>query len=531
MINLLASACFLASLFSCKASIPGYYTDHKSDPTVSTEAGLVRGLRYRTPELPYNGFAFLGIPFAKPPVGWRRFLYPEPVDPWPGFFEADRLPNSCIQTPDHFFGTEFRGSNMWNPDPGSVSEDCLYLNVWVPSTAAAASSWKPWLTKLPVMVWIFGGAYSSGTTSLDLYDGRLLASLNNVVVVSIGYRLGAFGFLCLDDPAAAPCNVGLFDQLMALTWVQSNILQFGGDPTNVTLFGESSGAASASLHLFSRLSHDKFQRCILQSGAATMPWAVTSLAEGRRRSVELAVSYLDCDGSENDVRRLADCLRSADAHDLVERQWVSRGVLQFPFLPVVDGHFLAEDPIVSLRHGRFKRCPILLGSNRNEGSWFIVYELSDHLSLERKSTSRDQFVSSLRRLFFYYPQYGSSPPNSSSSAVVFDAIAYRYTDWTDANDTDSNTAALESAVGDAFFVCPLNEFARSYAAAGLPVFSYLFGHRYESNPWPHWMGVLHGDEIPFVFGHVFKSRQLYTATDRRLSQMMMRYWTNFARTG
>src|SRR6218665_883200 len=250
------------------------YSDDDDGPVVTTSKGKVRGLRYDLPHLGIAGEAYLGIPFAMPPVGPRKFRYPEPIEPWAQkniVLNATTLPNSCYQAPDLFFGDSFWGSNMWNPNT-PVSEDCLYLNVWVPTAPPDSPRRGP----LAGMVWIFGGGFYSGTTTLTLYDGRILASLNDVIVVSIGYRVGALGFLCLDDPLA-PCNMGLFDQVMGLDWVQKNINRFGGDPNNVTLFGESAGAASVSLHLLSPLSRDKFHRAILQSGSANIPWATTSL--------------------------------------------------------------------------------------------------------------------------------------------------------------------------------------------------------------------------------------------------------------
>jgi len=147
-------------------------------------------------------------------------------------------------------------------------------------------------------VWIFGGGFYSGTTTLDVYDGQILAAEHDVVVVSIGYRVGALGFLCLDHPSA-PCNAGLHDQLAGLRWVQRNVGAFGGDPNNVTLFGESAGSVSVSLHLLSPLSKELFHRAILQSGSANMPWATTSMEEGKLRSEELAITYLGCPRTDN----------------------------------------------------------------------------------------------------------------------------------------------------------------------------------------------------------------------------------------
>ena len=166
-------------------------------------------------------------------------------------------------------------------------------------------------------------------------------------MVSIGYRVGALGFLSLNT-ATAPGNAGLFDQLMGLEWVQANIRRFGGDPRNVTLFGESAGSFCVSLHLLSPLSRDKFSRAVMQSGTANMPWGSLDADEARRRAVELATDYLGAPKSADD-RELAEYLRDVPPHRLVGQQWVSRGVMQFPFLPVVDGAFLVETPAMSLK--------------------------------------------------------------------------------------------------------------------------------------------------------------------------------------
>lgn len=179
------------------------------------------------------------------------------------------------------------------------------VNVWVPDQGVLRNARRrKHGDKKPVMVWIFGGGFYSGTTTLDVYNGQILAAEHDVVVVSIGYRVGALGFLCLDHPSA-PCNMGLYDQLMGLEWVQRNIGAFGGDINNVTLFGESAGSVSVSLHLLSPLSKDYFHRAIMQSGSANMPWATTSMKEGKQRSEELAITYLGCPRTDDmEVRRI-----------------------------------------------------------------------------------------------------------------------------------------------------------------------------------------------------------------------------------
>jgi carboxylesterase type B len=324
------------------------------------------------------------------------------------------------------------------------------------------------------MVWIYGGGFYSGTTTLNVYDGKIMAALNNVIVVSIGYRVGAFGFLSLGH-ASAPGNAGMFDQLMALEWVQQNIRHFGGDPDNVTLFGESAGSVSVSLHLLSPLSHSKFQRAILQSGVALMPWATLTAREARRRSLELAFQYLRCPETD-DMEAVADCLRRVTPQQLAEEQFVTRGPLQFPFLPVVDGVFLREHPEQLIRKRAFKKCPLLIGSNANEGSWFIIYELSDFLNLTQMSMTREQFQKSVDKLFYYYPQYPET-----ISPFVLDAIRFQYTNWEDEDSVRDNVRMLEAAVGDSQFICPLNQWAKAYSEAGEKVYSYFFTQVTEIN--------------------------------------------------
>jgi acetylcholinesterase len=398
-----------------------------------------------------------------------------------------------------------------------VSEDCLYLNVWVPKT-------HPRIRKSAVLVWIFGGGFYSGTTTLNLYDGKILAAENNLIVVSIGYRVGALGFLSLGHPST-PGNAGLFDQLMGLDWVQNNIRYFGGDPNNVTIFGESAGSVSVSLHLLSPLSRSKFQRAIIQSGVAQMPWATHDMKEARRRAVELAVVILACPQTD-DMEALAECLRSIKPQTLVDNQWVSRGIIQFPFLPVIDGAFLVETPLMSLKRRSFKRCPLLMGSNLNEASFFLIYELPKFLTLNSTTMTRQQFLESINELFFHYPQY----PQTINS-IGLDAIAFQYSNWLDPEDKLANIRMLDGAVGDCHFTCHVNHFGHRYATAGENVYMYYFTERYKSNPWPEWMGVLHGDEILFTMGEVLKSGGNFTNDEKELSRKMMKYWTNFAKSG
>jgi acetylcholinesterase len=293
----------------------------------------------------------------------------------------------------------------------------------------------------------------------------------------------------------------------------------------VTIRGESAGAVSVSLHLLSPLSRSKFQRAILQSGAPQAPWATIDMEEGKRRAMEFAVEYLGCFKS-TDMNAMGDCLRTIPPQKLVDEQWVSRGIIQFPFVPVIDGTFLIETPQMSLKRRSFKKCPILIGSNLNEGSFFIIYELYDYLNRTHTQMNRDEFLHSINQLFFHYPAY----PQQINS-IGLDAIAFQYSNWLDPNNKTKNIYQLDQAVGDRSFVCPVNAFSHRYARAGENVYYYYFTERYKSNPWPEWMGTLHGDEILFAFGEALKSGHNFTNDEKELSRLMMKYWTNFAKTG
>ena len=201
----------------------------ENDPLiVTTDKGKVRGLTLNSPS-GRKVDAWLGIPYAQPPIGPLRFRHPRPVDKWQGIYNATKPPNSCVQIVDTVFG-DFPGATMWNPNT-ELSEDCLYVNVVVP---------RPRPKNAVVMLWIFGGGFYSGTSTLDVYDHRTLAAEENVVIVSMQYRVASLGFLYLGTPDA-PGNSGLFDQNLALRWVRDNIHRFGGDPNKICLFGESAG--------------------------------------------------------------------------------------------------------------------------------------------------------------------------------------------------------------------------------------------------------------------------------------------------
>ena len=228
--------------------------------------------------------AFYGIPFAQPPVGELRFKRPVPIRGWDGVLNATQMPNTCSQVASKLFGN-FDGEEMWNPNT-LVSEDCLYLNIWVPEHLINDSGRRT----AKVLFWIYGGGFFSGTSTLDIYDGRILAGEHDVVVVSVQYRVGPLGFLYFGSEDA-PGSMGLLDQNLALKWVYDNVRAFGGDPEGITLFGESAGSVSCSYHLLSPLSRPYIKHVILMSGVATAPFGFNTNAESLDVSIRLAKEF------------------------------------------------------------------------------------------------------------------------------------------------------------------------------------------------------------------------------------------------
>jgi acetylcholinesterase len=278
------------------------------DPSliVTTLSGRVRGLT-ATAATGKQVDVWNSIPFGKPPLGELRFRHPLPMDPWDGILDTRSKPNSCWQTIDDFYGN-FTGSTMWNANT-ERSEDCLYLSVTVP---------RPRPKNTAVMVWIFGGGFIGGSSTLDVYDPKILVSEENIIYVALQYRLGSLGFLNLDQPGA-PGNMGMLDQVMALKWIHSNIAFFGGNPNNITLFGQSAGAASASMHLLSPLSRNLFSQAIMQSGSATAPWAVGDKEQTIAGGLKLAKA-VGCPYSRTNLSITLDCLKTINASTLINSE-------------------------------------------------------------------------------------------------------------------------------------------------------------------------------------------------------------------
>ncbi len=452
------------------------------DLTVKTHQGKVQG------KASAGGVrAFLGVPFAAPPVGALRWKAPAPALKWKGTREAISFGYHCMQ-PTLYADMIFR-------DPGQ-SEDCLTLNIWTPEGAKQAKQ-----KKLPVMVWIYGGGFLAGGTSEPRQDGAALAQ-NGVVVVSMNYRLGIFGFFVDHDLAAenehhAAGNYGLMDQAAALGWVRENIKSFGGDPDNITLFGESAGSFSVSAQMASPLAKGMFAKAIGESGGAfSRTLAFPMLEDAAKIDVAFA-------GKAFDTTSLAS-LRALSAEQVLEG--ASRKDAGVPrFVPDIDGYFLPENVSAIYAEGKQAKIPLLAGWNKDEGSGSV-------LAAKQKPT-----VESLRIMAAQI--FGE---RADEALRVYAA----------ANDEEALRVA-EDYAGDTFIAYSTWAWLEAQVKTGeAPVYRYRFDRGSPGDPnHPASSGAFHSDDIEYVFGNLdLRKGAAWTPEDYKLSKLMQTYWTNFAKT-
>jgi para-nitrobenzyl esterase len=433
---------------------------------------------------------YKGIPFAAPPMGDLRWKPPQPVQPWEGVRACAEYGPWCPQ-PKPMIGREL----------GTMKEDCLYLNVW---TAAKGPG-----EKRPVMVWIHGGGFTTGSGAMASYDGEKLAC-EGAVVVTINYRLGPLGFfghplLSKESAKGLSGNYGFLDQVAALEWVKRNIAAFGGDPGCVTIFGESAGSASVCRLMVSPLAEGLFHRAIAQSGGA----------HGRNRHLRERREEMDpLENLGEAIARELGCekekdplgaLRAKSADEILAASNPAQGLFGKgnKFGPVVDGWALPEDPGLLWEQGKHRKVPFLLGTNADEGTIFLQ-QLQIRNVAGYQMTVRYLFrdeADTLLKLF----------PASSDGEVA---------------------GALNKLVTVGSFVSPARVLARASARDGVPTWLYHFT-RVPDSPLMRRLGAFHGLEIPYVFGNFTGAglRLVLREKDRELSKSMRTYWLNFAHTG
>ena len=457
-------------------------------PGSATDAVVPLGEQVQTRDGPVRGvkdevIAFKSIPYAAPPVGDLRWRPPTPPAPWTGVRDATRHGPQCTQPAG--FGPRARSAASEVAPP--TSEDCLTLNVWTPAHSAAE--------RLPVMVWLHGGAFTIGSGSQR--DGTLLAR-RGVVVVGVNYRLGALGFLAhpalsKESQQNVSGNYGLLDQIAALRWVRDNISAFGGDPDNVTLIGQSAGSTSIGVMLVSPLARDLFDRVIMESlgGSFFGP-------KQRLREPFYGMASAEADGAAG-VPDIA-AFRALPADEVLKRlpsaPTIVRGV---HYYPVIDGYVLPDEPDTLLGERRVTRVPVLIGHNADEGMFW---------------------ASDAPKTLAEYHEYIRAwlPPE------MFDATLARYPATTD----DEARAAALKLTGDYRIGAPTTIVARKLATL-TPVYMYRFT-RVSPSSRAMWGGAAHGTEVPYVFGSVGDPAR-FEAADRALSDTIAAAWVRFAKTG
>jgi para-nitrobenzyl esterase len=458
-------------------------------PRVETGAGVLRGSAEQ-------GLAvFRGVPYARAPVGPRRLRPPEPCEPWPGVRDATRFGPAPPQRADPLA----RGLGLQGDLP--TDEDCLFLNVWTPGPDAG---------RRPVLVWLPGGAFVSGDAAAPLYDGRRLAARGDAVVVTVGYRVGALGFATLGQGAGG-ANFGLQDQLAALAWVRDSIGRFGGDPANVTVFGESAGAGSLVALLAMPRARGLFRRAIVQSAA---PEGVIDAAEGERRSALLLAQLGLAPGA-------AEGLRAAPVEKILDAQQALAGSRVWEtgmlFAPVVDGELLPERPLAAVRAGAARDVELLIGTTRDE------------MRLYEGAPFEPRDVAALLKLV------ALQLPGDRASA---EARARRLVEATRrarrARGEDVGPADLLYAIqSDLHLRIPATRLAEGHARHQERTRMYLFTWRSPARDGA--LGACHALDLPFTFGNLDAPGMAGFAGEgrdaRRLCENLMDAWLGFARDG
>jgi para-nitrobenzyl esterase len=463
---------------------------------VATTRGLLRG------KVAGATVAFLGVPYAEPPIGPRRFAAPVPKACWSGVRDAADYGNRCAQRT--VLGVL------------SGDEDCLFLNVWTPQLPATAG------TKLPVLFFIHGGANvmggsNEGSASLfgdllpgatgNLYDGETLATRQKVVVVSVNHRLGALGFLAHPElskqcATGTSGNYALLDLLAALKWTQQNIAAFGGDPGRVMVFGESAGAANTCLLLVSPLAKGLFHAALMESGGCQAPPLATRETQGQKLATQLG-----CAGKPD----VPACLRAAPVSALVESLSLNFFTLDMeqilrtwdlPWGANVDGLVLPDAPMKLLRAGKHQQVPFAIGSNAHEGELFLPAVVNTCLD----------YTIQIKNIF------GSL---SDQVQALYPCTDYALARW-----------AAVDVITDAIFTCPARRAARAVASTqSKPVYRYYYKHIYKVSTVLPVLRAFHASELAFVFQTFSALAYLPTSGEKTLSDNMQGYWARFGATG
>ncbi|KAL4225012.1 Carboxylesterase 4A [Mactra antiquata] len=500
-----------------------------SEVNVRTQLGEIIGERTNVTflDIKYQVDRYLGIPYAKPPVDNLRFKKPEPAEPFEEPYYATTFGAICQQL-----------DMMQWPSKFVKSEDCLFLNIYVPNQASD----QP--TGHAVMFFIHGGALSFGTG--NFYPGEVLSSVGNVIVVTINYRLGLFGFLDMNDKRAQG-NFGFWDQHEALKWVNQNIEAFGGDKDRVTIFGQSAGSSSVTFQMLYPLNKGLFKNAIVESGTALMPFPLTNdtntaaknFAEAAKCSTESTDEILDCLMSmpgDKPTEILIDAMKSGDFADQ----------MKFVTMPTLDGDFIkrsATDLQEASLTGEVEEVEfcrsinLINGVNEAEGALYILsygnMEELEHLQISRNQMNNEVIPGIFSMVF----GFDHVLPQSVKKMIISE-----YTDWTGPNDPLKLRHEVVRLNGDINYNIPGVAFSLLHSNSTTAAATYMYKFTalvdlplVESPSWN--AKANHGDELGPVFGYNFDYKEMYNLTEYQvpaweldLSSRIMTYWSNFAKS-
>lgn len=449
---------------------------------VTTETGALQGA------MDDGVMSFKGIPFAAPPVGDLRWRPPQPAAAWTGVRQATQYGADCMQLP---FPSD--AAPLGTPP----AEDCLYMNVWTPAHAAGE--------KLPVMVWIYGGGFVNGGSSPAVYDGAQFAK-HGVVFVSFNYRVGRFGFfafpaLTVEEAGKPLGNYAYMDQIAALQWVQHNITAFGGNPADVTVFGESAGGGSVMMLLTSPITGGLFEKAVIESGGGRdallgVRYLNKPSAHGLPSEEDLGVAFAKANGITGTDDAALTALRALPAEKVVNGlNMASMGAAATTYGgPIQDGTIVTQTPQQALESGHYWKVPLMIGANGADIGFPRWHTLAD--------------------------TWAAFGPNADKAQAVYDP------------DKTGNVMRVGFKIGaDIMMLEPARFVARTFADAGLPSYEYRFSYVAEVRR-PQNMGAVHASEIPYVFDTVKAAYGDKLAPgDEAAAQAANLYWVNFAKTG
>ncbi|XP_028286767.1 carboxylesterase 3 isoform X2 [Parambassis ranga] len=471
------------------------------DLVVSLKTGQIRGGYVTVKGTERRVTQYLGIPFARPPVGPLRLAAPQAAQPWEGERDGTQQPPMCIQDPEVVVNVSKMMSIEFTPP--ELSEDCLYLNVYTPAAASQGD-------KLPVMVWIHGGGLSMGAASQ--YDGAPLAAYENIVMVIIQYRLGILGYLSTGDEHAQG-NWGFLDQLAALRWVQENIQAFGGDPQTITVAGESAGGISASILTLSPQAKGLFQRAIFQSGVATLG---TYNTNHPLPHAQIVANLTGC--AHSSTQELVQCVKGKSKDELV----TATKKMKIFLGAVVDGEFLTEPAEELLKRQEVLKVPVLMGVTNHEFGWILPQSFAPP-GWDR-GMSREAVLAIIN-------MFNPTGTNSVNSLIADEYLK-------DAKTPEEIRDRFTEVIGDLLMTLPAIKVAGYHADAGVPVYLYEFVYRAEihKHSRPSFVKADHADDVGLMFGGCFWNGHIkiignITREDDRFCRTMMAYWANFARNG